>query len=223
MAYTMAHKGIKGELDEHNMAFSLAFIGIFTVAFIFLDAVGFVPDPASHWQNEHGGTLIASASAGALPASVQHKSEMPLRIVIDSINLDAGVGNPANADNAALNQFLKSGAVRYPTSSGLGVNGTVLLFGHSSYLPIVHNQAYKTFDGIQDLHQGDEISVYSADREYRFSVTAVQLVHASSGMVALHSDGQYLTLVTCDSFDKQTQDRWIVESKLAGVYSRASS
>ncbi len=220
--------GIGFELNRHNTAFSLVFIGIFTASFVFLNAVGFVPDPAARWQDEHGGTPIAlaSTSGGLVAASgVQPitQGELPIKIVIDAINLTDSVGNPTSADNTVMNQFLKSGAVRYPTSSQLGVNGTVLLFGHSSYLPIVANHAYKTFDGIQNLNAGDEISVYSSDREYRYTVTDVSLVHASDGTVALRSDGQYLTLVTCDSFDDQTQNRWIVEAKLVGIYSLANS
>lgn len=231
MTYGGTRKGIAYEFRERNTAFSLAFIGIFTATFLFLLTINVVPDPTAHWQSEHGGTPIAAAAAnvqntGTNPAAASSSAvamgELPVRIVIDAINLDATIGDPSSTNDAVLNQFLKSGAVRYPTSSTLGVDGTVVLFGHSSYLPVIANQAYKTFDGIQNLHQGDEISVYSSDREYRYQVTSVTKVHASDGTVALKADGQYMTLVTCDSFDKATQDRWIVESTFVGAYSLAS-
>lgn len=237
MAYTMARKGIGHELEERNTAFSLWFIGIFTVSFVFLYTIDVVPDPTARWENAHGGVAVATAEgaeATYLPASragnnaensaaaLQTQGQMPVRIVIDEIGLNATVGNPDTTDDAVLNQFLKAGAVRYPTSSILGVNGTVVLFGHSSYLPVVANEAFRTFTDIQKLRKGDSISVYSSDREYRYSVTGVSKVRASDGIVALPSDGQYLTLVTCDSFNKVLTDRWVVESKLVGIYSLAS-
>ena len=62
-----------------------------------------------------------------------------------------------------LDDALTQGAVHYPTSAPLGIDGTVLLFGHSSYLPVIIHQYYKTFDGIQDLKDGETVSVYSSD------------------------------------------------------------
>jgi sortase (surface protein transpeptidase) len=42
------------------------------------------------------------------------------------------VVNPSSTDIDVLDQDLTLGAVHYPTSAQLGVNGTVLIFGHSS-------------------------------------------------------------------------------------------
>ncbi|MGH9438279.1 MAG: sortase, partial [Terriglobia bacterium] len=179
------------QLEERNIAFSIVFLALFTVTFVFLDIVGATPDFTARWNDEHGGTPVANSASS--PASASSSGELPLKIVIDSINLTATVGNPTSSDNDTMDQFLKSGAVRYPSSALLGESGTVLLFGHSSYLPIVANHAYKTFDGIQNLKNGDEISVYSSDREYRYQVTGVSRVEASTGSVALPSDGEYLT------------------------------
>ena len=112
--------------------------------------------------------------------------------------------------------------MRYPTSAKLGEEGTVVLFGHSSYLPIVHNQTFKTFTGIQTLKKGETISVYSDTREYRYAVTGVELADASQDVVELAQRGKYLTLVTCDSFSKKTS-RFIVTAELVGTYLLASN
>lgn len=224
----MARKGIVHELEDHNAAFSLVFIGIFTVTFSFLYVIDVVPDPTAKWKNAHGGTAIVEAStqggasASAQGSGVTQQPELPVRIVVDEIGMDATIGNPETTDAVVLDQFLKSGSVRYPTSAMLGVNGTVVLFGHSSYLPVVANPAFKTFTDIQKLKPGADISVYSGEHEYRYEVTRVYKVAASDGVVELKSDGKYLTLVTCDSFNKRLSDRWIVESKLVGVYSIVS-
>jgi LPXTG-site transpeptidase (sortase) family protein len=221
----MANRGILHEIERRNTAFSLWFIVIFTLSFAFLYTIDVVPDPAAHWKNTHGGALVASATDTSSVAVISHQSsvasqsELPVRIVSDQIGLDANVSNPTSTNTEVLDQYLKKGAVRYPTSAMLSVNGTVVLFAHSTYLPVVANPAYRTFTDIQKLKVGQEVSVYSGDREYRYQVTSVTKVHASDGTVALKTDGQYLVLVTCDTFDKVLTDRWVVEAKLAGIYS----
>ena len=116
-----------------------------------------------------------------------------------------------------VEDWLGGGAVRYPTSAMLGVNGTVLLFGHSSYLPVVYNRAYKAFNKIQDLKTGEVISVYSGAKEYRYKVVGVRLADATDDVIELPADGKYLTLVTCDSFGRKTS-RFVVTASFAGAY-----
>ena len=103
-----------------------------------------------------------------------------------------------------------------------GQEGTVLLFGHSSYLPIVHNQSYKAFDGIQNLKTGDIISVFSNNHEYRYSVVGVKLADASQDVIELPQTGKHLTLVTCDSFASKS-NRFVVTADLVGTYTLASN
>ena len=144
-------------------------------------------------------------------------SEIPLRIVAKSIGLDKTIANPSSTDVEVLDAALQGGTVRYPTSARLGEEGTVLIFGHSSYLPIVRNQNYKAFNGIQKLKAGDTVSVYSASAEYRYTVTGVRLANAAEDVIELPSTGKFLTMVTCDSFGKKT-DRFVVTAKFEGAY-----
>lgn len=135
--------------------------------------------------------------------------ESPLKIEIPAISLAATIENPTALDVETLDRGLLSGAVRYPTSAKLGETGNVVLFGHSSYLPIVRNQAYKTFNGIQKLSKGDEISVYSLERAYTYRVRSVAKESANDAGIPLSVDGRVLTLSTCDSFGAKT-DRFVV-------------
>ena len=211
--HSTKHKKIQ-EIEKHRVGFSLAFIVIFTLTFVIFAALDVLPDPTAGWQREHGGEPVANSNAVA---------ETPVRIIIDAISLDATVSNPITTDADVLDADLLKGAVRYPTSALLGINGTVLLFGHSSYLPIVRNLAYKTFDDIQKLKSGDEISVYSATKEYRYRVAGVRTANvndASQSTVLLPSDARHLTLVTCDSF-KTKSDRFVVTADFMGEYSLA--
>ncbi len=216
MQHSTKHKFVQ-EIEKHRIGFSLTFIVIFTVAFVTLAALDLLPDPTAKWRAEHGGTPVSTST------SAYAAGEAPVRITIDSIGLDAAVANPMTTDADVLDQALLRGAVRWPASAGLGVDGTVLLFGHSSYLPIVRNLAYKTFDGIQKLKTGDEISVYSSTTEYRYRVTGVRTANvgdSNTNTIPLPADSPHLTLITCDSFTTKS-DRFVVTADLAGSYTLA--
>ena len=134
---------------------------------------------------------------------------MPIKIEIPKINLSANVVNPTTTDIEILDGELLKGAVRYPTSASLGETGNVVLFGHSSYLPIVHNQAYKTFNGIQKLVAGDTVTVSSTDTAYTYRVRSMTKESANNAAIPLSVAGSVLTLSSCDSFEKKT-DRFVV-------------
>ncbi len=149
---------------------------------------------------------LAAISLNALSPALP---ELPTKIEIQKINLNATISNPETTNIEALDSDLLSGAVRYPTSARLGENGNVVIFGHSSYLPIVGNQAYKTFDGIQKLVAGDTITVYSSDRAYVYQVESMKKESANDAVIPLSVTGKVLTLSTCDSFSAKT-DRFVV-------------
>lgn len=209
------NRGIIGEIARKPKAFAVAFLAIFFVTYGFLAVMGATPEPVEP-EKARGSTITTNT-----PAKVVEK-ELPVRITINKISVDASIANPSSTNLEVLDASLKNGAARYPTSAKLGEEGTVVLFGHSSYLPIVHNQTFKTFTGIQTLKKGETISVYSDTREYRYAVTGVELADASQDVVELAQRGKYLTLVTCDSFSKKTS-RFIVTAELVGTYLLASN
>lgn len=190
--------------------FATSFVAIFALTVLFLASLDSLPEPLT-------------PKASNVPAHVEAQStaragvEPPIRVAAESIGLEREVLNPESTDVSVLDAALRKGAVRYPTSAMLGEEGTVLLFGHSSYLPVVHNSNYKAFNGIQKLQQGDTVSVYSATAEYRYKVTGVRLADANEDVVELPSNGQYLALVTCDSFGTKS-DRFVVTARLDAVY-----
>jgi LPXTG-site transpeptidase (sortase) family protein len=139
--------------------------------------------------------------------------ELPTKIEIPAIDMVQSVANPNTTDVELLDNALLKGPVRYPSSSKLGEAGTVIIFGHSSYLPIVNNKAFKAFDGIQDLHKGDLIKVTGESHIYVYAVQTVEKKDAVTDAIPLYSDGQTLTLATCDSFGEKT-DRFVVTATL---------
>jgi LPXTG-site transpeptidase (sortase) family protein len=204
--------GLIPQILERPAAFAVAFLAFFFIAYGFLAAVGATPDPLPVNPD-------VAAPTNTVVATPQNP-EAPVRVVAKDIGLDIQVVNPTSTDITLLDDALTQGAVHYPTSAELGVNGTVLLFGHSSYLPVVYHQYYKTFDGIQNLKTGQIISVYSGTTEYRYAVTGVRVADstdAASNQIALLSDNKYLTLVTCDSFAAKS-NRFIVTASYVGAY-----
>lgn len=211
-----ARKGALQEIGEQRTAFAVAFASLFILSFIFLSGVGATPDPI------HPAVIDepAIANSVAIAQTASTTPEAPVRVVAKDIGLNVSVSNPTSVDINVLDDALLQGSVHYPTSAELGVDGTVLLFGHSSYLPIVHNQVYKTFDGIQNLKPGQIVSVYSADREYDYSVVQVKVADATQDSVELNPIGKHLTLVTCDSFATKT-NRFIVTADFVAAYALA--
>jgi LPXTG-site transpeptidase (sortase) family protein len=141
----------------------------------------------------------------------------PLRIVIPKVGTDTKVINPTQNDSKTLDSALLLGAVRYPGSGDLEDKHTMFLFGHSSYLPVVHNKAYQSFNHLQKLSSGDEIKVYSSEKEYIYKVDKVELTTADEGFVNLSELEHKLVLATCNSFGKK-QERYVVTASFVGSY-----
>lgn len=197
------------------------FLGVFVVVFFgivgILSRFDLLPEKSSKPAEP-----VVAISAGSV-AAVAHtilngvgKSpkvsvpiESPVKIAIPKISLSVAVQNPTALSVESLDQELLKGAVRYPTSAKLGEEGNMVLFGHSSYLPVVRNQAFKAFNGIQKLVAGDAIVVYSADRAYTYRVRTMEKESANGGGISLSVTGSVLTLATCDSFGEKT-DRFVV-------------
>jgi LPXTG-site transpeptidase (sortase) family protein len=196
---------------EKPVSFALTFFVLFTLLFVFLAAADALPEP----------TTTETQTVSETPQTPT-AAEAPVRIVAKDIGLDAQIVTPASTDPKVMDEALTHGAMRWPTSAMLGVNGTIVLFGHSSYLPIVYHQYYKTFDEIQTLKTGAVVSVYSTTTEYRYKVTGVRVASAIDDVVELRNDKKYLTLVTCDSFTKKT-DRFVVTAEFVGAYAITSS
>jgi LPXTG-site transpeptidase (sortase) family protein len=198
--------GVIHNLGGRTAAFSFWFVALFTLSFFFLASMDALPEPREDLRD-----------SDAPAAAIQSNPELPARVVAKDIGLDTLVQNPTSTTLSVLDAALLKGAVRHPDSAKLGVNGTVMIFGHSSYLPVVHNRAYKAFNGIQKLKVGQTVSVFSGGREYRYEVEGVRLANATEDVVELRSNGQYLALVTCDSFASKSS-RFVVTAKLVGVY-----
>src|SRR3990167_5498716 len=201
--------------------FFAAVVVIFVLTLAAADSIGFVPNYIDGSTSGTGSTIAPSTLPQlGLPAQAGEENEtgtLPHRIVISAINMDLPIQNPATKDIDALTEVLKAGPARYVDSAKLGEDGNMLLFGHSSQLPVVRNQMYKAFNNISKLKTGDTISVYGGGGEYLYSVVSVREGDANEEVVDLSREkGTRITLVTCNTLGEKTA-RWIVEATLVGT------
>ncbi len=187
---------------RHKVTLALWFLFIFLVGFLVLYLLNIVPNELQPASTEPvpQETARETASVGGVP----------IRILADSISLDASVSNPESSDAKVLNQELLQGAVRYPGSGLLG-DGNVFIFAHSSTLSFVNNPAYKTFSNLKKLQVGDLIRVQSESKEYVYQVAKVSLHDADKVIVDLATKRNMLTLSTCNVWGAKEQ-RYVIEA-----------
>ncbi len=200
-------------------------IVIFCLSLSTADSIGFVPcyfdgtecseSADSNVFNSDRQTVALSELPELGPevdTEVAISTVLPDRILIPEIGLDLPVQNPDTKDIHELDELLKDGPVRYVDSARLGGKGNVLVFAHTSHLPVVRNQMYKAFNRIPELEAGDSITIQGEGKSYLYTVRSVRKADAEEDGINLSPTlGQILTLVTCDTLTSKTS-RYILEA-----------
>ncbi|MEK7639462.1 MAG: sortase [Patescibacteria group bacterium] len=229
-------------LFDHIWAKKTAFLGVFflvfSISYLFLVAIDFVPEPkepattvgdtlaataesikniqpedivvVANSQSGDDENEVAVASDDAVNASPS--AVLPDSIHIARLNKTVAVLNPTSRTIADLDAALLDGVVRHPDSASLDQEGNMFILGHSSYLPNVINHNFQAFNGIQNLEWGDLIEVRSGESVYVYRVEKVYKAKVAGTVVPIAGTGNILTLATCNSFGS-TDDRYIVEAK----------
>jgi LPXTG-site transpeptidase (sortase) family protein len=200
-------------------------IGISAATFIILYMFGGVPSELRVLDQTAEGSTTTAISTDTLSPTVQSapalitrgqpvaqltQGELPVKIIIDKIDVNTRIYNPVSTNPQSLDNELLKGAVRYPGSGTLG-HGNMFIFAHSSHLRVINNQAYKAFNNIEDLDIGDKIRIQSNGKEYVYKVFSVALADSEEVWVDLKSTKNIVTLSTCDVFGKK-QDRFVVQA-----------
>lgn len=227
---------------ERKFVFLSTFFVVFTLSYIVLLAIDFLPEKPdsdvagvkSYLPREDEGKEVlpqARAETSAQPSETTEvvpetpessvvmntQAVLPLSISIAKLDRTVPVLNPLSRDIADLDEALLSGVVRHPDSATLEQEGTVFILGHSSYLPQVFNKNFQAFNGIQNLEWGDLIEVTSDDMVYEYRVEKVYRARAQDLTVPIAGTGKRLVLATCNSFGT-VDDRYIVEAKQVGTH-----
>lgn len=213
-------------------------IVIFFLALSAADSIGFVPNYLDESSVE---AAASGADTNTLPLSdlpelgqeitphidepspdtstPRGKTVVPTHIRVDAINLDLAVQNPATRDIATLDALLTNGPARYVDSAKLGSPGNIILFAHSSHLPIVHNKMFQAFNRIPELKTGDTIALTGEDdTTYLYSVQGPAVkADAGNTTIDLSSTGSAkLTLVTCDTLTGKSA-RFVLTADFVGT------
>lgn len=215
--------GVEDKVKPYRGFFLTVWAGAFLVLSSGLMAIGVAPDALT------GEAIVIEASTEdeALPVFAEIREtaimedglpgDAPRRVIIEAVDIDTSIQNPESRDIAFLDAELQKGAVHYPGSGNLSDTSNMFLFGHSSRLPVVVNQAYKAFNNINKLRRGDIIRVQSAEREYHYRVSTVDEVAADRAWVSFATNTKKLTLSTCNNFGTK-QDRFVVEADFVGSF-----
>lgn len=211
-----------GKNIKINKTFATVWFLSYAVLFTLSSIFGIVPEgeekavKANASDLERGEMVERGESASS---EYKYKAEAPLRIKASSVGLNAPVLNPESRDLSVLDNELAKGAVRYPGSGLPGSGENVFLFGHSSHLPVVNNPAYRTFNGVEKLEEGEEIIIETKSQTFVYKVSSVELVYADTAGVQLDTGKDMLTLVTCNNFGAE-EERFLVKAELLRVESR---
>ena len=190
---------------KEKVSFMLQILGIFGIFVAIVYVTGYVPEELKVERE------VNVEKVEEIPEEVANTRYIrPDHISIDKIGVDSIIEQPDSQNVAILDESLKKGAVHYPGSGGVE-SGNIFLFGHSTNWKVVQNQAYKTFNDLNELENGDEIVLEADGVDYIYKVDNVKLVDESDALVDLSTTEQKLTISTCNSFGAK-QERWVVEA-----------
>ena len=202
--------------------FLASFVLLFFCSLSVADSIGFVPDyidgsaPSDGAQAESP-VAPDNSSAQTVPltslpqlgdttkfpsVSTLATGIRPTRILIPAVHMNLPVQNPSTTDVDALDALLKAGPAHYINSADLGQAGNLIIFAHSSHLPVVINKMFQAFNNIPNLKSGDAITLVGSDgRDYNYEVVSVVKASVNDGTTIDTSPthGTNLTLVTCDT------------------------
>lgn len=220
--------------------FVASFVVIFVSAVSAADSIGFVPYYIDGTAPAVAQTIASDDAATPSASETIALAELPMlgqpvvmdqipgveapaqpvlpeRVSIDAIGLDLPIQNIDSRDLGILDLALEKGPVRYVDSALLNVPGNMLIFAHSSHLPVVHNQMFKAFNRLPELNPGDSIVVSGGGKKYLYAVSSVRRTDASDAIIDLSpTKGTRLTLSTCDTLTSKSS-RFVVEAEFVGV------
>lgn len=200
---------------SYRRMFIVYAIGIFIILGSFLYVFQLVPNEFAHTENtstnEHDTVSDPENYSDTIVADV-----IPVRVVIASVGIDTTIIHPQSQEVQVLDQALLNGAVYYPGSGSL-VRGNAFVFGHSTGLSVVRNQAFKAFNNLKHVQVGDEIRVTGDDGYvYLYSALSTELVTEDTALVEFDTTDRMITLSTCNTFGKK-EERHVVKAVFVRV------
>jgi LPXTG-site transpeptidase (sortase) family protein len=190
-------------------------VGFCGVTYLTLALFGFLPPSTNVFGAGAKPSEREVEAAYELPVAPEDEAAdtrtVPTRVQIPAISVDADIRVPDAVDVPTLDNLLSMGAVYYP-GSGVIEGGNVFVFAHSTNWSVVRNEAYKTFNNLDDLRPGDSIYLTADGREYEYVVESVRVAPDSEVLVSFGGSARRLTLSTCNTFGLK-EERIVVEAR----------
>jgi len=123
--------------------------------------------------------------------------QIPERLVIPKLSVDAPIVWPENIGEPAFQAALEKGVVFWPESSLPGQKGTMVVLGHSSAYPWYRGNYGSIFSLLDQLQTGDEIFVFSPQKKYTFRVTGKEIEVPENLNILNQKEESLLYLVSC--------------------------
>lgn len=217
--------------ERHDFLFIAGFGSAFLITLIVFSIFGLVPKEISISQEGGQNSQLSLESQSNLSLfgvdftkevktnKIQKVSEipaddLPVRIVIAKAGIDSKIINPESASVTFLDNELTKAPVRYP-GSGTISSGNIFIFGHSTGLKIVQNPAYKVFNNIKNLKEGDQITIYAlSGKSYLYNVISGEDVKKEDTWIDFSANKPSLTLSTCDRLS-DIGDRYVIHAVLS--------
>lgn len=201
---------------KYRNYFLFTFGGLFVLLFTILYVAGLLPEEIGG----RGATtpITATSSSNPNPVMVEDNIEdrvttvtRPSKLEIPSVGISTIILHPNSPTVEVLDNALLKGAVYYP-GSGTIENGNIFVFGHSTGLRVVQNPAFKTFNNLKSVMQGEEVYVTGEDgKRYVYKVISVELVNEDEALVTFDTSSRMITISTCNTFGAK-QERHVVKA-----------
>jgi LPXTG-site transpeptidase (sortase) family protein len=147
-----------------------------------------------------------------LESKVDETRQKEFGLEIEKIGVKAPVIANVNGGNQMeYNNSLTSGLAHLKNSGLPGQNSNIFIFGHSSS-DIDFGPYSKIFQNLDNLDQGDKITIYYKSRKYEYSVTEKKVIFADDLTPVDPAEDEQLTLMTCWPVGKKDK-RLIVIAK----------
>lgn len=123
--------------------------------------------------------------------------QIPQRIVILSLGIDAPIIWPEDNSENSLQNALEKGVAFWPESALLGERGTIIILGHSSAYPWYKGNYGSIFSLINKLNPGDEIFLFSQNNKYTYQVIEKEIQMPANLNIANQNNQSILYILSC--------------------------
>lgn len=200
--------------------YEFLFVGVI-VFFIAFTSLGLLDMLPSSFQIAAAGGVDSYIQKKAIPAErldelLAIQGEIPLRVIVPKINIDAPILNPEIDTLEVLDAALLKGAVHYPGSGNIAEKKPMFLFGHSTSRLQPRSEVYKTFNRMAELRPGDEIQVEGVNKVAVYKVVFSGIYRDQDVLVDLTGKGSDLIMSTCNTFGKK-EERIVVRAVLKEI------